>query len=213
MDILYSARQVVMIILLLFSCLDGQFCDEFFPSLEQIRAANISGLVFLPSSDVDFREWIFPNSFRCACQGNVTGWIFRSDEGISDFSDRELPQWSIYEDSAINPTVFNLLRVSGSAGEIREIEPGLYQYTLDTPVSVKFGDILGVRYEQSGPPFLRIGFRDLGAGSRPVSFRRPRLGSFIFDSNTTFVTHDTQYLPLVTVVVAGESLPYCFSIM
>ncbi len=198
---------IKIIISLLYS--DGEFCAEvsagLFPSREEVKAANGSDLVLFPSSEVNFREWIFPNSFRFPCQGNITGWIFRSNEGISDFSDRRLPQWSIYEDIAINPnpTVFRLLRVSGSAGEISEMEmePGLYQYMLDTPVSVKFGDILGIRYEQSGPPFLRIGFQDMGTGSRAVSFRRPGVGSVVFDTGNGVLTRDTRYQPLVTVLV------------
>ena len=195
--------------------LGGKLCANLsvnlFPTLDEIREASITTLPSRDDGGVDFREWIFPNHFRFPCSVNITGWIFRSDAGISDFLNRRLPRWSVYNLSVLvpDPSLYRIVNESGSSDELREIEPGLYQYTLQTTLAVKFGNILGIRYEQDGLPFFPVGFQDLGTGSdiSTASFRRTRLGSVLFDTRST-VTTDTQYLPLVTVLV-GELCRHC----
>ena len=53
------------------------------------------GFVALPSDEIEFTEWIFPNSLRFACSGQVLGWRFRAvSVDLDNIGPLRLPQWT-----------------------------------------------------------------------------------------------------------------------
>ena len=194
----------------LFLCTDAILCAGNFTELsEEDQADNSAQFVPLPSTEVgvEFTEWIFPNTLTFPCSGQVFGWRFRTAD-ISDLSSIDrLPRFGVYfsNQATLNDGDYNLRKSSGAPSELSQIAPGLYQYTLVSPVAVQSGDIFGIRYATAGGAQLQLLFEDGGAGTRPESFRREFTGSAVFDASGSAVESDTRYFPIVSMIT-GLSL-------
>ena len=159
-------------------------------------------IVELPSDEVDFVEWIFPNSLRFPCSGVVSGWIFRAEAVDLDSIDR-LPLWRIYTENTATQTNlldFRVKETTGSRDELSELSSGVYQYLLETPVEVEVGDIVGITYEAASDdlsttlrPSFTVG-QDLAE-----SYRRPFSALFL-DVRFNSVADD-QHFPVVTAIM------------
>lgn len=115
----------------------------------------------------------------------------------------QLPQWSIYREHTVTlgSNDYEVIARSGSLGEIKTLESGVYQYALNTPLDVEEGYIVGVSYNVTvGRVPLNLSFQD--SGEIPVSYRRNfSLARMIL--NVRKDTGDRRYLPLVTPIM-GE---------
>lgn len=115
----------------------------------------------------------------------------------------QLPQWSIYREHTVTlgSNDYEVIARSGSLGEIKKLENGVYQYALNTPLDVEEGYIVGVSYNVAAGRFpLKLSFQD--SGEIPVSYRRSfSLARMILDVRED--TGDRRYLPLVTPIM-GE---------
>lgn len=187
-------------------CTGAQFCKDIpdnFTAISEFRETNDADLVELPSDEVDFTEWIFPNSLWFPCSGIVTGWIFRAESVNIDTIDR-LPLWRIYTDFLTTPTNeldFIVKETTGSRDELSELSSGVYQYLLETPVEVEVGDIVGITYETISSDLsatLRPSFTD--GQDLAESYRRPFTG-LIFDASAIITEYDTQHFPVVTAIM------------
>lgn len=169
---------------------------------------NTSQLVSLPSAsnNVEFTEWIFPNTIRFLCSGKVFGWKFRGVSANLSTIER-LPRWTVYHETPATPgnnLDFAVRERSGNRNELVEIDPpGVYQYSLNSPVDVMSGDIVGVSYDNvpTGNNQLQLSFLDMANFS--TSYRRPFSGAIIglFDANGPAVTSDHRYIPLVIPIM------------
>ena len=178
-----------------------------------IRAAVDKNLALLPTSGSQnlFREWIFPNSLKFPCSGLLTGWIFRADNIIIT-SKNNLPLWVVYyRITATNQLSFNLREGSGSIAGVTKIADGVYQYSLQSPVQVEEGDVVGIQYQEYPLPRtkpLHLLFTNGGSGiNGPVSYWRPSNGTLFLVGSSSgdlaqFVSPHTRYTPLVTAVMS-----------
>lgn len=178
---------------------DLQFCpraaDTFVPPSDIFEASE-EDLVSLPSNEVLLGDWIFPNSLRFGCNGTITRWIFRAEPGVDLISIVRLPQWSIFRDHPWSTNEFELVRTSGS------IEPGVYQYTLNFPVVVLMGEIVGLTYDSlTFGASLRVSFRNSSRNgtATSISYRRSFSGVSPFLTDTAH--EENEYLPLVTPIM------------
>ena len=171
-----------------------------------------STLTLLPRPTLLFWEWIFPNSLKFPCSGLLGGWIFRANNNSVLTESINLPLWVVYSrTSGTSIKSFQLKEGSLSLTGLSKIADGVYQYSLQSPLQVEEGDIVGVRYqnlpESSTNPLL-LSFIDGGSGADgPESYTRPFMGSLfvIADDNgmlPVFVTTDMRYTPLVTAVMS-----------
>ena len=205
--------------------LDAQFCDgiaDNFTDQGDIGGAEDENLVQLPLYPPYFlfREWIFPNNLKFPCNGLLTGWIFRARN--INFVPNNLPLWVVYyKTTGTNQLSFTLREGSGSINEMTEITDGVYQYSLQSPVQVEEGDVVGIQYEKfpltrTAP--LQLTFIDAGSGvDGPVSYRRYSSGTqFLVGNNAedleSAVSTETRFTPLLTAVMskflAGYNIKY-----
>ena len=185
-------------------CTDAQFCTDIpdnFTAKSEFQN-DTTDLVQLPSNEVDFVEWIFPNSLRFPCSGVVSGWIFRAETVDLDSIDR-LPLWRIYTEITATPTNlldFGVKETTGSRDELSELSSGVYQYLLETPVEVEVGDIVGITYEAVSDD-LRTTLRPSFTVGQDLaeSYRRPFSAEFL-DVRFNSVADD-QHFPVVTAIM------------
>ena len=185
-------------------CTGAQFCTDIpdnFTALSEFQN-DAADLVQLPSDEVDFVEWIFPNSLWFPCSGVVSGWIFRAEEVDLDTIDR-LPMWRIYTENTATPTNlidFIVKETTGSRDELSELSSGVYQYLLETPVEVEVGDIVGITYEAVSDD-LRTTLRPSFTVGQDLaeSYRRPFSAEFL-DLRFNSVADD-QHFPVVTAIM------------
>ena len=171
-------------------------------------------LILLPTIGFKFREWIFPNSLKFPCKGLLTGWIFRADN-ILITSENNFPLWVVYHrTTGTDQLSFTLREGSDRVVLVTKIPDGVYQYSLQSPVQVEEGDIVGINYQEfplivldSNNPLL-LSFLDAGSGADgPVSYLRSGSGTlFLVRRNgedlAQFVSSHTRYTPLVTAVMS-----------
>ena len=99
-----------------------------------------------------------------------------------------------------------IARSGGSFDELSRLQQeGLYRYTLQAPVEVQRGDLLGVSY--SNLPIrgqqMQLLFRDVSSESEGVlSYRRKLIARSVFNANNELIVQsDSQHLPLVTPIL------------
>ena len=188
---------------------ETQFCKgvpDNFTTFDDLRAASGPVVIPLPDNSLEFVAWIFPNSLRFLCAGQVAKWIFRVRTPINR-AELIVPQWTIFHENTGTPrnTDYFIRSRSGSLGELSNLEGerDVFQYTLNTPVAVEEGDILGIAYNTSeGSNFLRVLF--MNEFPSPLSYRSNRpLSSPILDLRfTSFTTTaDDRFVPLVIPVM------------
>ena len=187
---------------------EAQFCkgvSDNFTTFDDLRAASGPVVIPLPDNSLEFVAWIFPNSLRFLCAGQVAKWIFRVPTPINR-TGLIVPQWTIFHENTDTPrnTDYLVRSRSGSLGELSNLEGerDVFQYTLNTPVAVEEGDILGITYDTSeGSNFLQVLF--MNKFPSPLSYWRSRpLSSLVFDLRFTAVTTaDDRLVPLVIPVM------------
>lgn len=188
----------------------AQFCPgipDNFTTLEDIRAASSEELLEVDGGIHLFIEWIFPNSLRFPCSGQVTGWIFRAVSVDLDTID-SFPEWSIYKENTITVEDgdgdYILIEQSGGLEELTVLESGVYQYTLNSSLNVEEGDVVGVSYDASAfGTLLQLSLQDVGGN--PVSYRRPFRG-LLFDTGGNVIESDNNLMPLVTAIMGKYNL-------
>ena len=193
--------------------------DDNFTKEVDIRGAKDENLTLLPNTQlfptiqplIIFREWIFPNSLKFLCSGVLTGWIFRADN-ITITSENNLPLWVVYNKiTESNSQSFNLREGSGNITGVTKIADGVFQYSLQSPVQVEEGDVVGINYQEfpliNTNPLL-LSFLDAGSGvDGPVSYMwQLRAMSFFIGSNgedfEPFVSTNIRYTPLVSPIMS-----------
>jgi hypothetical protein len=194
-----------------FFCLDPQFCAGDGENFPAIPDGNADDFVSLPSAEVPFVEWIFPTSLVFQCNGSVGGWLFRAKPGVDLNETDRLPQWSIYRELLVTTNVdYQMIARTGGGEEDRLEETGrsgVYQYTLNSPVDVKRGDIVGVSYDNSGDRRLQLSFMDVSGDGRmtPLSYRRNFIANVFVAQANSFITAEDRFMPFVTPIKAGET--------
>ena len=166
-------------------------------------------LALLPNTGLRnlFSEWIFPNSLKFPCRGLLTGWIFRA-KNIVITPQTNLPLWVVYyRTTGIEQLSFTLREGSGNITGMTKIADGVFQYSLQSPVQVEEGDVVGIQYQEfplqrTNP--LQLSFIHADA---PVSYWRFNSGTeFLvgYDSEDLelYVSAKTWYTPLVTVIMS-----------
>jgi hypothetical protein len=195
-----------------FFCLDPQFCAGDGDNFPAIPDGNADDYVSLPSAEVRFVEWIFPTSLVFQCNGSIGGWLFRAKPDVDLNETDRLPQWSIYRELLVttNNLDFEVIARTGGGEDDRLVETdrsGVYRYTLNSPVNVKRGDVVGVSYDNSGDRRLQLSFMDVSVDERmtPLSYRRNfNARVFVAEANS-FITAEDRFMPFVTPIMAGES--------
>ena len=179
-----------------------------------IREAEDENLILLPTLYFKFREWIFPNSLKFPCSGLLTGWIFRADNIIIT-PENNLPLWVVYyRTTGTEQLSFTLREGSRNITGVTKIADGVFQYSLQSPVQVEEGDVVGIQYQEfpliilgSNNPLL-LSFLDAGSGADgPVSYLRSGSGTIFLVGSSSgdlaqFVSPHTRYTPLVTAVMS-----------
>lgn len=188
---------------------DSQFCSstlDNFLSTSELLGADEETLVSFPSNEVFLGDWIFPNSLRFECNETITGWVFRAEPGVDISSIERLPQWSIYRDHPWRIGDFELVRTTGTIGELEEMDtPGVYSYTLNFPEYVNPGHVVGVTYDSlTFGTTLSVLFRNFSIDGMvtPISYRRSFSGLSLF--MTDVATEENSYMPLVAPII-GKS--------
>ena len=154
-----------------------------------------------------FRRWLFP-SLVLSCSGVLGGWIFKAEP--TDLSSvNNLPVLEVFR-LTLNDTdafAYALVAEVPEVPAIRSIsEDGVYQYTLQLPMNVQAGDVVGVQYQDypgSTNVFLQLVFLNDTARSRSYRsqfagglYRIPRDGT----APAGFEI-DTNYIPVITAIM------------
>ena len=199
---------------------DGVDCGERiegtgFTSLTIIEELNQSDVKLLPETRTGltagglvFRRWLFP-SLVFSCSGVLGGWIFKAEP--TDLSSvNNLPVLEVFR-LTLNDTdafVYALVAEVPEVPAIRSIsEDGVYQYTLQLPMNVQAGDVVGVQYQDypgSTNVFLQLAF--LNDTTRSRSYRSQFAGGLYRiprDNSTAPVGFDidTNYIPVITAIM------------
>ena len=175
-----------------------------------ITEAMDENLIGLPNLMLAFREWIFPNSLKFPCSGLLTGWIFRASN-ITITPENNLPLWVVYyRTTGTDQLSFTLREGSRNITGVTKVADGVYQYSLQSPVQVEEGDVVGIQYQEfpsNSSNSLQLSFVDDGGADGPVSYWR-QASDFLFlvgnssENLSSFVRVNTQYTPLVTTVMS-----------
>ncbi len=82
------------------------------------------------------------------------------------------------------------------------MQPGVFKYSLESPIDVQSGDVVGVSYDTFGGSQLRLSFLDMMVSGReaPISYRRRFTSSVLIDVSSNAAT-DNRYVPLVTPIM------------
>ena len=191
----------------------AQFCaaiPDNFTAMSEIQNVNTADLVGLPSDDLDFVEWIFPNSLKFPCSGRVRRWIFRAetvDLNIYTYTPPGL-LWRIYTEHPISPGFIAKATNGIIRYNLTELSSGVYQYLLEPPVEVEVGDIVGivipfVHLSTTLRPSFTVG-QDLAE-----SYRHPGPNNYnLIDPSTPSVVSDTQHFPVVTAIMGRYGLVF-----
>ena len=181
---------------------EAQFCKgvpDNFTTFNDLRAASGPVVVPLPNNSLEFVAWIFPNNLRFPCAGQVAKWIFRVPTPING-AESTVPQWTIFHENTGTPrnNDYSIRSRSGSLGELSNLEGDIFQYTLNTPVAVEEGDILGITYNMSEG--LQVLF--INKFPSPLSYWSNRPLTSLFDLRfTALTTADDRLVPLVIPVM------------
>ena len=140
-----------------------------------------------------------------SCDGLLERWIFRA-ENISLSGNMNLPGWGIYyrrSHSYAQYRVRHLIqpaKVEYAVGEV-------YQYVLPSPVQVRSGDVVGIKYSKNPAQYtniLKLAFLDMGSHFGTVSYRNTRGTQFSFPYYYGDYIPDSRYVPLVTPVLCKQ---------
>ena len=196
-------------------CADGVECGEGiegtgFTNLTIIEQLNQSDVKLLPertgttAGGLVFRRWLFP-SLRFSCSGVLGGWVFKAEP--TDLSSvNNLPVLEVFRMSLTNMNNFVYAEVPEVPAVKSISEDGVYQYTLQLPVNVQAGDVVGVQYQdypRSTNVFLQLAFLNNTAGSR--SYRSQSEGDGLYTIPRNGVAQgfdiDTNYIPVITAIM------------
>ena len=118
------------------------------------------------------------------CDGNVTKWIMRwlEDTAIVNLIYPELQVWRSSNDANATLQLIGSMAITGELGATRAIANNVYEFTVDPPLSVQAGDVLGI-YRPESRIMLFAGAELEGSNeillqttaSRPRTFPDPAL--------------------------------------
>ena len=191
-----------------------------------IKHLNQSDVKLLPErtgTGLVFSRWFFP-SLVFSCSGVLGGWIFKAEP--TDLSSvNNLPVLEVFRMTFTDTDDRGYAPRRSSSSSVAEVpaissisEDGVYQYTLQLPVNVQAGDVVGVQYQdypESPSMFLQLAF--LNNTARSCSYRSQFEGDGIYTipiDGTAPVGFeiDTNYIPVITAIMCEleieESIPF-----
>ena len=159
-------------------------CTGNFPTQQQIQD-SLTGNLAPEQQDTLL---LFP-SLNFTCDTIIDGWIMAGVERGTGNGHPNIQTWRLDQ--------LNQYRLISNTSDIvpTNIGDSLYQYTLDTPLSVVEGDIMGIAIPSDAsivPQFLNGSFDEYLINTPDR----------MFVSNTTSPRNNTLF-PLVTLVIIG----------
>ena len=181
--------------------LDPPNCGCGFMSAERIHALleepQLDGRG--DTKEFDDQQLLFP-SFSFMCNGSIVKWIFRAEKwnsGCNEFP--ELQVWRPAEGSTYEKVNSTQVTVTD------ESESEVYEYSLEVPLLVQPGDVLGLLQPDKGVSRLRVAYDDNGDSVYYVFSGSPE--NIVFGIGDADMTKTDT--PLITLEICKFNSCYC----
>ncbi len=168
-------------------------CSSGFPSPDQLTAMLDGNVVH---RNFFGRQWLFPN-MNFSCEGAVTSWIIGAEwvDGRTNYTEMQI--WRLTEPSGSIDTYEIVGRVELRLPVLISNDSEVYEYTVDTPMSFRAGDVIGMFEPKSAASHIQLYFKEGQGLTNYFAFSDIPFSPFTTGSH---MRQDDVY-PLIAVVI------------